>query len=160
MEKELNIAPLSAGFMVTSIVGFVISIIMIYPRNSTWGFTLTLFFFLMFVAAMVSLTYAPDNPKYQLINHYGKISIKTDKNKQGEQAHNSLASVTLCSPPPCIQVFYRASVILKNKELTIFSFVFFSLSSSFYAAISISSGLAFSIFLSFFSQGKELVGGI
>jgi|TARA_B100001971_G_scaffold102827_1_gene94737 formate hydrogenlyase subunit 3/multisubunit Na+/H+ antiporter MnhD subunit len=64
MEKELNIAPLSAGFMVTSIVGFVISIIMIYPRNSTWGFTLTLFFFLMFVAAMVSLTYAPDNPKY------------------------------------------------------------------------------------------------
>ena len=62
--KDMNVAPLSAGFILTSIIGFLISIIYIYPTSGTWGFTFTLFFFLMFVAAMISLTYSPALPKY------------------------------------------------------------------------------------------------
>ncbi|MDP7323596.1 MAG: hypothetical protein QF632_02450 [Candidatus Woesearchaeota archaeon] len=64
MMKDMNIAPLSAGFILTSIVGFLVSIIYVYPLSVNWGFTFTLFFFLMFVAAMISLTYSPALPKY------------------------------------------------------------------------------------------------
>ena len=59
MEKHFNIAPLSGGYMITSIVGFLISAFYVYPSSVKWGFTLVLFFTLMFVAAMISMTYAP-----------------------------------------------------------------------------------------------------
>lgn len=59
MEKEFNIAPLSGGYMLTSIVGFIISAFYILPRSLPWGFTLVLFFTLMLVASLISMTYAP-----------------------------------------------------------------------------------------------------
>ena len=59
MTNEFNIAPLSGGYMVTSIVGFLVSAFYIIPKSQTWGFTFVLFFTLMFIAAMISLTYAP-----------------------------------------------------------------------------------------------------
>lgn len=63
-KKEYNIAPLSGGFMITSIVGFFISAIYVYPRSHPWGFTFAVFFTLMFVSAMISMTYSPVEPKY------------------------------------------------------------------------------------------------
>ena len=54
-----NVAPLSSGHMITAIVGFLISWIYVLPRSTPWGFTFMLFFILMFVAAMISMTYAP-----------------------------------------------------------------------------------------------------
>lgn len=59
IKEEYHIVPLSGGFMLTSIVGFLISVFYVYPNNNSWGFTLTLFFVIMFVASMVSMTYAP-----------------------------------------------------------------------------------------------------
>ena len=56
--KEVNIAPLSGGYMLTSIVGFIISAFYILPNSRKWGFTFVLFFTLMFVASMISMTYA------------------------------------------------------------------------------------------------------
>ena len=53
-----NVTPLSGTFLLTAIVGGVISGTYIYSYDKTWGFTLALFFFLMFVASMISLTYA------------------------------------------------------------------------------------------------------
>lgn len=64
MPKEFNIAPLSGGFMVTSIVGFILSAVYVYPKTQTWGFTFILFFTLMFIAALISMTYSPIQPKY------------------------------------------------------------------------------------------------
>lgn len=64
MHKEFNIAPLSGGFMITSIVGFLISAVYVYPETRTWGFTFILFFTLMFIAALLSMTYSPVEPKY------------------------------------------------------------------------------------------------
>ncbi len=61
MEKQLNVAPLSGGYMITSIVGFLISAFYILPNSSKWGFTFVLFFSLMFVASMISMTYAPSD---------------------------------------------------------------------------------------------------
>jgi multisubunit Na+/H+ antiporter MnhB subunit len=57
--KEFNIAPLSSGYMITSIVGFLISVFYVVPTAPSWGFTFVVFFTLMFIAAMVSMTYAP-----------------------------------------------------------------------------------------------------
>jgi hypothetical protein len=59
-----NVAPLKGGFMITSIVGFLISAIYVFPRSQTWGFTFAIFFTLMFVAAMISMTYGPDEAMY------------------------------------------------------------------------------------------------
>ena len=61
MKKELNIAPLSGGYMVTSLVGFLISAFYIMPNSKQWGFTFVLFFTLMFIASLISMTYAPSD---------------------------------------------------------------------------------------------------
>jgi len=45
--------------MLTSIIGGIISAMYVYPRSAPWGFTFFLFFVLMFVASMISMTYAP-----------------------------------------------------------------------------------------------------
>ena len=57
--KEYNIAPLSGSFMLTALIGFLISIFYVYPRDATWGMTFLIFFVVMFVSAMISMTYAP-----------------------------------------------------------------------------------------------------
>ena len=57
MEKKFNIAPLSGGYMLTSIVGFIVSAFYVFPKSNTWGFTFIIFFMLMFVASMISMTY-------------------------------------------------------------------------------------------------------
>ena len=45
--------------MITSIVGFMVSAFYVAPNSGTWGFTLVLFFTLMFIASLISMTYAP-----------------------------------------------------------------------------------------------------
>ena len=45
--------------MLTSIIGFLISAFYILPSSKTWGFTFVLFFTLMFIASLISMTYAP-----------------------------------------------------------------------------------------------------
>ena len=67
---EPNIAHLSGGFMITSIIGFLISVFYVFPKAGdctvfgiackTLGVTLIVFFVLMFVASMISMTYGPD----------------------------------------------------------------------------------------------------
>lgn len=63
MAKEINVVPLSSSFMLTSIVGFLISVFYLYNQSPKWGFTFSIFFAVMFVAAMISMTYAPTPPK-------------------------------------------------------------------------------------------------
>ena len=60
---QLRYVHLSAGFMLTSIIGFFISIYFIMSLSPTWGFTFTLFFMLMFVASIISMTKAPYKEK-------------------------------------------------------------------------------------------------
>ena len=54
-----RIAPLPASFMLTAILGFFISAIYIYNISPTWGLTFSIIFALMFVASLISMTYAP-----------------------------------------------------------------------------------------------------
>jgi len=61
-----NVAPLKGGYMITSIVGFIISGMYVFPRSERWGITFVLFFTLMFVASMISMTYGPDEAMYHV----------------------------------------------------------------------------------------------
>ena len=72
MHREYNIAPLSGGYMITSIVGFIVSAFYISPKSATWGFTLVLFFTLMFIAALISMTYAPSDWPLRMERKYPK----------------------------------------------------------------------------------------
>lgn len=65
-----NVAPLKGGYMITSIVGFIISAWFVFPRSESWGFTFVIFFTLMFVASMISMTYGPDEAMYH-VGHKG-----------------------------------------------------------------------------------------
>lgn len=60
-----KVAPLHGSFMVISIVGFLISALYIYRQlgNKTWGFTFMLFFTLMFIASVISMTSSPSIPE-------------------------------------------------------------------------------------------------
>jgi len=67
-EREFNIAPLSGGYMVTSIVGFLISAFLVESTlekyvsaesAKAWAFTFVLFFTMMFIASLISMTYSP-----------------------------------------------------------------------------------------------------
>ncbi|MCH8329447.1 MAG: hypothetical protein IIB81_03575 [Nanoarchaeota archaeon] len=61
-----NVAPLKGGYMITSIIGFFISAIYVFPRSYTWGLTFLIFFTMMFVASMISMTYGPDEAMYHI----------------------------------------------------------------------------------------------
>ncbi|MBW2990049.1 hypothetical protein KY358_07075 [Candidatus Woesearchaeota archaeon] len=62
-----KVVPLHGSFMLTAIVGFLISALYIYRQlgNKTWGFTFMLFFAAMFVAAIISMTYSPVLPELE-----------------------------------------------------------------------------------------------
>jgi MFS family permease len=57
-------APLSAGFMLTSILGFFVSLWLIMDLSPTWGFTMVFFFVIMFIASMISMTKAEAIPEH------------------------------------------------------------------------------------------------
>jgi len=68
MLKQLNVAPLTGGYMITSMVGFFISAVYVFPRSYKWGVAFSIFFALMFVASMISMTYGPDEAMYHVGN--------------------------------------------------------------------------------------------
>jgi hypothetical protein len=62
-----KVVPLRGSFMITAIVGFIISALFVYRQlgNRTWGFTFMLFFGVMFVAAVISMGSAPIMPEQE-----------------------------------------------------------------------------------------------
>jgi hypothetical protein len=54
----IKVAPLSGGFMAVAILGFII-FAFIFDKIPTWSFTMMLFFAIMFVASVISMTFAP-----------------------------------------------------------------------------------------------------
>ena len=52
-----KIAPLKGSFMAVAIIGFLISAYLI--KDLSWKVTMLIFFATMFIAAFISMTYAP-----------------------------------------------------------------------------------------------------
>ena len=73
-----KIAPLSAGFMIVSMLGFFFTVLAIYPLDPSWGFAFALIFVLMFVASVISMTNAPVNdPQF-----YRELAIHNIRNRE------------------------------------------------------------------------------
>ncbi len=52
-------APLKGSFMILAIIGFLTSLYLVYPKNTTWGITFLIVFAAMFFASIISMTKAP-----------------------------------------------------------------------------------------------------
>ncbi|MFH1399615.1 MAG: hypothetical protein ABIG95_05895 [Candidatus Woesearchaeota archaeon] len=61
-----DVAPLSGGFMIASIVGFFVSALLVLKYSTSWGVTFMIFFTMMFIAAVISMTYADVNVLLQM----------------------------------------------------------------------------------------------
>lgn len=76
--------PFSGGFMLTSILGFFISVLFVMKISETWGFTFALVFVLMFVASIVSLgkIQAEDNYSLKELAIHDKKHYQRKKKKK------------------------------------------------------------------------------
>lgn len=78
-----KVAPLSSSFMVIGMLGFMA--VVVYTSfgklDPTWGFTLGLFFVLIFVASMVSMTYAPIETLIPGSGSVGKETVKSTRKR-------------------------------------------------------------------------------
>ncbi|MFH1400749.1 MAG: hypothetical protein ABIH41_04465 [Nanoarchaeota archaeon] len=54
-----QVVPLNSNFMLTSIIGILISLFMVLPANLPWGIAFTIIFVIMFLSSMISMTQAP-----------------------------------------------------------------------------------------------------
>ena len=54
----MRYAHLSAGFMLTSIVGFFMAVFFVWQYSVSWGFAFALFFIVTFIASVISMTKA------------------------------------------------------------------------------------------------------
>lgn len=57
--KKWRAAPLKGSFMVTAILGLLLSYYYVYPVSFNLGLACMIFFVLMFVASLISMTKAP-----------------------------------------------------------------------------------------------------
>jgi len=55
-----KVAPLTGSFMLASMLGFGISLVWVYPQSQSFGIAFMIVFAAMFVASIISLTYAPE----------------------------------------------------------------------------------------------------
>jgi len=54
-----KIAPLPGSFMLASMLGFAISVVWVYPQGKGFGVAFMIIFAAMFIASIISMTYAP-----------------------------------------------------------------------------------------------------
>ena len=62
----MNVAPLNSSFMVTSILGLLISLIWVYPNSMSWGAAFSVVFGLMFISSLISMTYGPADTEIKM----------------------------------------------------------------------------------------------
>ena len=83
MKRTFKVAPLSSTFVLTSIIGFFISVIYIPQYSVTWSFAFSLVFMMMFLASVVSMTRATTEEDFldHLAVHEPEKHLKHRKKK-------------------------------------------------------------------------------
>ena len=71
-----KVAPLNSAFMLSSILGFLISVVYVRTLSVTWAFAFGLVFFLMIVASLISMFQAP--VRGQLVPKLEKETLEKD----------------------------------------------------------------------------------
>jgi hypothetical protein len=77
-ENGISVAPLPAGFMLTSLVGILLSIVWIYPQSESWGLGTGIIFVVMFVSSVISMSYGPSEVE---LGYYKRVIAKAEKKK-------------------------------------------------------------------------------
>jgi hypothetical protein len=77
-ENGISVAPLPAGFMLTSLVGILLSIVWIYPQSESWGLGTGIIFVVMFVSSVISMSYGPSEVE---LGYYKRVITKAEKKK-------------------------------------------------------------------------------
>jgi len=72
---SIKIAPLNSAFMLSSILGLLISIFWVAPNSETWGIAFGLVFLIMFISSIVSMTYGPVEAEMKMDGKYRKKYI-------------------------------------------------------------------------------------
>ena len=72
MERKFKFAPLNGAFMATSILGGLISLMYVYPKDPDWGVTFSIVFGLMFIASVISMSVADPDLFVELENRNKK----------------------------------------------------------------------------------------
>jgi hypothetical protein len=69
-------APLSSNYMLSSIVGFLMSVFLIIPKFSLkWGFTFCVVFGIMFISSIISMTAAPVGDDFLSELHLKELAV-------------------------------------------------------------------------------------
>ena len=71
----IQYVPLSSNFMLTAIIGVVLSLVVIVPWTLPWGVAFTLVFGIMFVSSLISMTHAPIGDKQLEEIHMKELAI-------------------------------------------------------------------------------------
>jgi hypothetical protein len=61
-----KVVPLSSGFMLTSIIGFLVSVFFVLNISETWGFLFTFFFVIMFIASIINMSQLEADNRFEL----------------------------------------------------------------------------------------------
>ncbi len=71
----LKMAPLPHEWMLISIIGFFVTVFQVYGWNKTWGVTLLIFFIILFIASLVSMSGAGTSEEelVELAVHHPKV---------------------------------------------------------------------------------------
>ncbi len=64
--RMLDVAPLTGSFMITAILGFIISLMWVYPQSQSFGIAFAVVFALMFIASVISMTKSPGGDELQI----------------------------------------------------------------------------------------------
>jgi hypothetical protein len=72
MVVKTKFAPLSGGYMATSMLGFLISVIYVFPQDRSWGVAFSLVFATMFLSAVASMTHADPDMFVEIEEKYKK----------------------------------------------------------------------------------------
>ena len=81
--KRPRFVPLTSGFMLTSIMGLMISLLYVMKLSVTWGFTFAVFFGVMLIAAIVSMSNMEAEVRYgwEELAIHEKYKPKKKRNK-------------------------------------------------------------------------------
>jgi|AntRauTorckE6833_2_1112554.scaffolds.fasta_scaffold175685_2 uncharacterized membrane protein len=64
--KHFIMQPLPASFMLISILGFIFSVIIVWPLSMTYGFTMAVIFAIWFIAAVINFTHAEEEEELDI----------------------------------------------------------------------------------------------
>jgi hypothetical protein len=77
-DNKFSIAPLPAGFMLTSLVGLLLSVMWIYPQSASWGLGIGIIFAIMLVSSLISMTYGPTDVE---LEYYRRVVERAEKKR-------------------------------------------------------------------------------